>query len=198
MPSAWLVAGSAKAITPPAIIALNNRIVISPGTLGPDSEQRNIPDNSLIYARNLCSTASTTAKHTESGAMRVVERDAPERLGEARPQVETRVVRQERAGDHARPRCSLKPDDHARTGAHQSVGRFADQIPARFADFRHICCRIHLGKDGQHDRVGSVDRHPERPEKAGKTVPNCALRFTRKPPARHRYGEAVGGQPAEP
>src|SRR5829696_7984246 len=44
----------------------------------------------------------------ELRAMRVVERNAAERPSEARPEIEPLVIRQQRAGDHGRPRRSLE------------------------------------------------------------------------------------------
>jgi hypothetical protein len=51
--SARPVAGSAQAITDAAIIAPNDRIVLSRGMIASNPEQRNIADIPLIPARNL-------------------------------------------------------------------------------------------------------------------------------------------------
>src|ERR1700716_1747251 len=93
--------------------------------------------------------AGGAAEDAEFGAMRMVERHGARRLRERRPHFESRVVGNERAREHARPVAAAAPHHHAGTGAHDGVGRLAEDAPAGGRDFRHVGARIHLGK--QHE-----------------------------------------------
>ena len=123
--------------------------------------------------------ARTAAEDAEFRAMRVVERHAAERAGEARPEIEPLVVGQQRAGDHGRPRRALELDDHPRTRAHHVLRRLAENAPAAFGDLGHVGRLVHLREYGQRERIVAVDRDPQFAEQPGKAAPDLGLALAR-------------------
>src|SRR5215831_6647241 len=102
--------------------------------------------------------------------MRMVERHRADGFGKGRTEIEARVVRQQGAGNDGRPCRALEFDDHARTRAHDALGRLAEYAPACLGDFGYIGAGVHLRKDRQRLRVLRIEREPYFVEETRKTL----------------------------
>src|SRR5690606_3079100 len=98
-------------------------------------------------------TAARPSKAAEAGAVWMIERNFPACLLQALPELEGRLVGEQRAGDHDWLLCSLALHDHAAGSAHDIAGALAQNPPAGFRDFGYVGGSIHLREKYQLGRI---------------------------------------------
>src|SRR5579884_1358542 len=128
-------------------------------------------------ASALLTAAGGAAEDAKFGAVRVIERERYARSDEIGAEVERLLIRQQGAGDDARPRLALALHDHSRRRAHDAVGRFAENTPAGARDLRDVHGGVHLRKDHQGHGIVGVDPSSELGEETGEAPPQRCLRL---------------------